>query len=95
MRQLLLVLLVIGPTTVYIAFAWWQRRRAVQAGLDRPPPLLENTPWFWLILAGVTLFAVALALWAVLGGAPAGSEYIPPRMENGEVVPGHFVSEDQ
>ena len=94
MRQSLLVLLLLGPTAIYIAFAWWQRRRAVQAGTDQPPPLLENTPWFWLLLSGLILFAVALGLWAVLGGAPPGSEYIPPRMEDGEVVPGHFVREE-
>ncbi|MEM8590415.1 MAG: DUF6111 family protein [Pseudomonadota bacterium] len=94
-RQVLLALLLIAPTALYIAFAWWQRRRAVAAGLERPPPLWENTPWFWLVLSGFGLFAVALVLFAILGGAPAGSEYVPPRMEDGEVVPGHFITDDQ
>ena len=94
-RQLLFVLLVFAPTLLYFAFALWQRRRAVLAGQEAPPPLWQNTPWFWLVLSGIILMGVGLVLWAILGGAPTGSVYVPPRIEDGEVVPGYFVPAEQ
>ncbi|MEM7444285.1 MAG: DUF6111 family protein [Pseudomonadota bacterium] len=94
-RQFLFALLLIAPTVIYLAFAFWQRRRAIQAGSEQPPPVLQGTPWFWLILSGFVLFAAGLILLAVFGGSPPGSVYVPPRMEDGVVVPGHFVPEEQ
>lgn len=95
MRQYLFILLLVAPSAIYFAFAWWQRQRAVQAGQDMPPPLLNSAPWFWLILTGVMLFGVALVLWALLAGAPPGSVYVPPHTEDGQVVPGYFIQDSQ
>jgi hypothetical protein len=75
--QILLPLLL--PTVAY--FLW--------ALLGRPgaPDVLEETPWFWLIIVGVVLMAGGLVAMALTGGVDPGSQIIQPRLEDGRVVP--------
>lgn len=54
----------------------------------------DNWGWArtsWFAIAGLGLAAIGFFLFAQFSGAPAGSIYVGPRVENGVVVPGHFV----
>ena len=75
--QILLPLLL--PTAAY--FLW--------ALLGRPggPNVLEDTPWFWLIIVGVALMGAGLVVMALTQGVEPGSQIIQPRLEDGRVVP--------
>ena len=75
--QILLPLLL--PTVAY--FLW--------ALLGRPGAhnVLEDTPWFWLIIVGVVLMGGALVATALTQGVDPGSQIIQPRLEDGRVVP--------
>lgn len=90
MRQFAFLLLIALPSLLYLIYAAVQRRRAKAAGQEAPPPLLHDTPWLWLLLAGALLFAAALISWALFAGAPPDSTYYPARDENGVIVPGRF-----
>ncbi|WP_203292967.1 DUF6111 family protein [Maricaulis parjimensis] len=71
-------------------FVWrWQTRADVK---------LTATPALKLGLAGALLAILVLIIMVVLEsvrGGHAGDQYVPPRLENGRVVPGHFVPEDE
>jgi hypothetical protein len=75
--QILLPLLL--PTVAY--FLW--------ALLGRPGThnVLEDTPWFWLIIVGVVLMGGGLVAMALTQGVDPGSQIIQPRLEDGRVVP--------
>lgn len=71
-------------------FVWrWQTQSDVK---------LTATPALKLGLAGALLALLVMILLVVLEsvrGGHAGDQYVPPRLENGRVVPGHFVSEPE
>jgi hypothetical protein len=92
MRQLAFLALVFLPLALYLGYAAIQRQRARAAGQEDPPPLLTDTPWLWLILAGAVLFAAALLSWALFGGAaPETTDvYVPPSDEGGVITPSRF-----
>ena len=75
--QTLLPLLL--PTVAYFLWALLGRPKA--------PIVLEDTPWFWLIIVGVLLMGIGLSITALTQGAAPGSQIIPPRLEDGRVVP--------
>lgn len=79
--QILLPLLL--PTIAFFLWAWL----APRLGIDTRSNVLQDTPWFWLIIAGVLLMAVGLTATALTQGAAPGSQIIQPRLENGRVVP--------
>ena len=68
-------------------FIWrWQTRSDVK---------LTATPALKLGLAGALLAILMMILLVMLDSARGGHEgdlYVPPRLENGRIVPGHFVS---
>ncbi|MAK63236.1 MAG: hypothetical protein CMF75_00600 [Maricaulis sp.] len=71
-------------------FVWrWQTQSDVK---------LTATPALKLGLAGALLALLVMILLVALEsvrGGHAGDQYVPPRLENGRVVPGHFVSEPE
>lgn len=79
--QILLPLFI--PTVVFFLWAWLSPR----LGIDSQSKVLQGTPWFWLIIAGVLLMGAGLIATALTHGAPPGSQIIQPRLENGRVVP--------
>jgi hypothetical protein len=79
--QILLPLLL--PTVAFFLWAWL----APRFGIDSRSNVLQTTPWFWLIIAGVLLMGVGLTATALTQGAAPGSEIIQPRLEDGRVVP--------
>ena len=56
--------------------------------VTRGQPLLQNTPWFVLSIAGLLLVSASLVALAFTGGWERGGEYVPPRLEGGRIVPG-------
>ena len=79
--QILLPLFI--PTVVVFLWVWL----APRLGIDSQSKVLQGTPWFWLIIAGVMLMAAGLTVTALTQGAPPGSQVIQPRLEDGRVVP--------
>ena len=79
--QILLPLLI--PTVVFFLWAWL----APRLGIDSQAKVLQGTPWFWLIVAGVVLMGAGLIATALTQGVPPGSQIIQPRLEDGRVVP--------
>jgi uncharacterized membrane-anchored protein YitT (DUF2179 family) len=71
------------PTVAFFLWAWIAKR----IGVDPHSNVLQGTPWFWLIIAGVLLMGVGLTATALMQGAEPGSHIIAPRLENGRVVP--------
>lgn len=71
------------PTVAFLLWAWL----APRLGIDSQSKVLQGTPWFWLIIAGVLLMGVGLTATALTQGAAPGSQIIQPRLENGRVVP--------
>jgi hypothetical protein len=69
----------------FLAFLVW--RLLVTRGRG----LLEQTPWYALTAIGLLLVVVSLVSIAVLPRSDTDVVYVPPRVEDGKVVPGHFV----
>jgi hypothetical protein len=46
-----------------------------------------------LALGGAVLVLGSIVVFVHLGGAPPGGTYVPAHMEDGVIVPGHFVYE--
>ncbi len=81
------------PFVVYWLWVRLHRARQARLGLDPAAPM--TVPTFWLAGAGAILaIMVTLLMWLFAEDTtPPGSHYVPPRMENGELVPGHFEAE--
>ena len=85
-RKLLLYILpFVLPFVLYGLYTWIARLRAAATG--RPAVALEETPWLWLIAAGVGLFVVTLVAFSLLTGGDIAGTYVPPRMIDGEIAP--------
>ena len=74
------VLPLLAPTVLYLL---WMRFAANQEEK-------REVPWLWLAAAGIALAAIVLAGLSVAGGNKGGI-YVPPHMEDGKLVPGHFL----
>ncbi|MCW5725020.1 MAG: hypothetical protein KIS81_08675 [Maricaulaceae bacterium] len=79
----------------FIAFFLWRltRQIAVSNGGEPPP-----TPWAALVIAGglaAIAGLLAMALFTVNRPAAQDQIYVPPRVEDGRVIPGHFVPRPQ
>lgn len=88
---LTIVLPLLAPTVVFFIWAWFAKRRADAEQRHEPIPSWQNWPWARLMLAGAVLTALTLSAVALMRDSPEGQRYVPPRMENGELIPGHFV----
>ena len=76
--QILLPLLL--PAVAFFLWALLGRRLGANN-------VLEETPWFWLIIVGVVLMGAGLVATALTQGVDPGSQIIQPRLEDGRVVP--------
>lgn len=90
MRAVVLdLVLFLTPFAVFFAYAIWVNRRRAQSGAD---PL--QTPWFWLMIAGLVF---AIAGFFLLRGTidPHMGRYIPAATNaDGKIVPGHYEGDD-
>ena len=85
-RKLLLYILpFVLPFVLYGLYTWIARLRAAATG--RPAVALQDTPWLWLIAAGVALFIVTLIAFSLLSGGDIEGTYVPPRLIDGDIAP--------
>ena len=82
-----IVLPILLPTLIYVAWLAATRRRAEKAESGERPEWSE-APWLWLAAGGVALAAFLALASAFFGGAPVGGVYVPPQVIDGKVVPG-------
>lgn len=71
------------PFLVYLAW-WWFTRKRIEGGRG---PLLQDTPWFWLVLSGFVLMTGGLVTTALTSGVGPESRLTAPRYEDGRIVP--------
>ena len=82
---LTIVLPLLLPTAIYVAWIWFTSRSA-----NREPVRLGTLPLVWLAVAGVALLALVLVTVSVRFGQPVRGRYVPPRYEDGQVIPPHL-----
>jgi hypothetical protein len=74
------------PTIIWLF--WWLafgRNRGSTEGVNTR---IEQGPWFWLILGGLSLLGLSLIYTAITHGFDPKGTYVAPRWEGGRVVPG-------
>jgi hypothetical protein len=86
---LLVVIPLLMPTLLYVAWLFLVQRRAGVAG----GPWYAQVPWHWVSIAGAGFLFVVLALIALAGGDPPGGTYVPAEVIDGRVVPGRVVGQ--
>ena len=72
------------PFVFYAGYIYW-RKKAPDA-----EDHMHDTPWYWLISAGMGLSIAMLALLWVYGSSPPGGEYQPAKMIDGKIVRGNI-----
>lgn len=91
MRTFLTIILpLIAPTVAFVVWTWFAKKRAEAEARHQPIPAWQTWPWARLTLAGAVLTALTLSAIALVRPNEPGMRYVPPRMENGELVPGHY-----
>lgn len=82
MRYLLHAAVLLLPLTVYVLYIRYVRDR------QKAEPAWRETPWTWLIAAGLVLLTLSVLVLGVVGGDPPGGVYVPPHVEDGKLIPG-------
>src|SRR3954470_346239 len=85
-KLLTVVLPLVLPTLVYIAYMAVERRKAASGGA--PVPWWVGAPWTWLISGGVFLAAIVLFTLALTSGFDTSSTYHPARLIDGHIIQG-------
>jgi hypothetical protein len=84
---LTVVLPLLAPLALYVAYVLLVERRRARAAEDGPPPAWwVAAPWPLLVAAGVGCAAAVAVTLALTGGQEPGDAYRPARMEDGRVV---------
>ncbi len=73
--------------TPLVLYSIWAKIDANRKGQGLPD--WEEGHWFWVLIIGFALTAASLIFLTTLGD-DIGGLYQSPRIEDGQVVPGHF-----
>jgi hypothetical protein len=93
-RKLLTVVLpLMLPTLIYMAYMMIDRRKAAAAG-GAPVSWWVGAPWAWLITGGVFLAGIVLFILALTSGFDTGTTYHPARLIDGRVIEGETTPSD-
>jgi hypothetical protein len=88
LRQLLMVVLpLMLPTLIYMAYMMVERRKAAASG-STSVPWWVGAPWTWLVTGGVLLAAIVLFTLALTGGFDKSGTYHPAHLIDGRIVGG-------
>lgn len=85
------ILLVLLPIILF--FVWRQYAQAkIKARETDDTEALDalQTRFMWVAFGLVAVFAVLAGTLAMTSGEDTSGVYVPPRMEDGQLVPGHF-----
>jgi len=76
------IVLFLLPTAIYVTYVLLTRKQGEKGGV------LDDAPFFWLMLAGTALvFLVLVAFGSTSGGKP-GQTYVPPSIgADGKIEP--------
>ncbi len=79
------IVLFLLPTAIYVIYVLLTRKQEEKGGV------LDDAPFFWLMLAGTALvFLVLIAFGSTSGGKP-GQSYVPPHIgRDGRIEPGEL-----
>lgn len=88
LRPVLTVLLpLLLPTLVFVAYSLWEARRLRAAG-HAPDPWHARAPWLWLLAGGLVLALAALGTLATRGAGVPHGVYVPAHVgPDGRTVP--------
>ena len=86
-KLLTVVLPLMLPTLIYMAYMMIDRRKAAASG-GVSVPWWVGAPWTWLITGGVLLAAIVLVTVALTGGFDTSGTYHPARLIDGKVIEG-------
>jgi hypothetical protein len=86
-KLLMVVLPLMLPTLIYMAYMMIDRRKAAASG-GVPVPWWVGAPWTWLITGGVLLAGIVLVTVALTGGFETSGTYHPARLIDGKVIEG-------
>jgi hypothetical protein len=86
-KLLTVVLPLMLPTLIYMAYMMIDRRKAAASG-GAVVPWWVGAPWTWLITGGVLLAAIVLVTVALTGGFDTSGTYHPARLIDGKVIEG-------
>ncbi len=82
------VVLFLLPTAIYVTYVLLTRKP------DEKDGVLDDAPFFWLMLSGTMLVLVVLIAFGSTSGGKPGQVYVPPhlgtggKIEPGELKPG-------
>jgi hypothetical protein len=85
-KLLTVVLPLVLPTLIYMAYMAAERRKAASGGA--PVPWWVGAPWPWLVTGGVFLAAIVLVTLALTGGSDKSGTYHPARLIDGRIIEG-------
>jgi len=86
------ILLILLPVALLII--WLRMRIKKKAGQEITDKELARTRWGLLALV-LTILAVGIGLKLTDTSADTAQVYVPARVENGELIPGHFISAEE
>ena len=70
-----------------ILYAIWAKIDSKRKGKGLPS--WEDGHWFWVLIVGFILAACSLIYISTMGN-DINSQYQSPRIENGNIIPGHY-----
>ena len=55
----------------------------------------KQHPWTALFISGLVLVAASFVFWGLIENANQRGVYVPPHLEDGRLVPGRVISEEE
>lgn len=79
------------PVAIFLFWLLFLRKKVTERDKEGIPTW-EARLWLWTLLASL-LIAGGIIVWTALSETPVKGQYVPPRYEDGKVIPGHVIPE--